>query len=224
MFDLGGVLVRIARDWPEAADFAGISLTVRDEAAFKAARTRAVEEFQCGLVDEKGYCAAVAAGSFGDCSVEAAGQVLHAWSQEEYPGIATVFDALDEAGVPAALLSNTNASHWRRLAGLDGGALEYPTLQRARFRHASHLLGFMKPDPRVYRAFEVAVGLDGERLLFFDDVEENVLAAREAGWLAEHIEHGVDTPGQLLGHLRRHGVVPERDAEVSRQMRRQEPA
>jgi FMN phosphatase YigB (HAD superfamily) len=211
VFDLGGVLVRIARSWPEAAALAGFSSVPGAGAAgFESANHQLILDFQLGLLGEAAYFGAVCQASGGACSEEDARSVIDAWTQAEYAGIGAVFDALDEAGVPAALLSNTNPVHWRRLAALDGGNPEYPTLLRARYLFASHLMGCMKPDLAIFRQVEEATGIGGSDVLFFDDVAENVEGARAAGWRAEHIDHGNDTPAQLLRHLRRFGICAGR--------------
>jgi putative hydrolase of the HAD superfamily len=207
VFDLGGVLVRIARTWAEAAAYAGLpeALGVATP-GFEQANHALLADFQLGLLSADDYFAAVTEASGGACSAEDACAIVDAWTQTEYPGIASVFDRLDAAGVPAALLSNTNHRHWERLVALREGPPEYPTLLRARWRFASHLLGCAKPDRAIFRALEESTGVRGRRVLFFDDVEENVAGARAAGWQAELIDHGNDTPGQLMRHLRAYGV------------------
>jgi FMN phosphatase YigB (HAD superfamily) len=74
-------------------------------------------------------------------------------------------------------------------------------------RHASHLLGFAKPDIRIYRAFESATGHSGADILFFDDLKDNVRAARSAGWRAERIDPDNETVPQLRRWLRQHRVL-----------------
>lgn len=208
VFDLGGVLVRIARTWPEAAALAGFAhVPGADVPGFDACNRTLLADFQLGLLSESEYYQAVVTASAGACCADDARAIVDAWTQSEYPGIGRVFDAIEQAGVEAAVLSNTNPAHWQRLAALGGGAPEYPNLLRARYLFASHLLGCAKPDPAAFKALEQATGVSGERLLFFDDVEENVLGARKAGWRAELIDHGNDTPAQLLGHLRNYRVI-----------------
>lgn len=137
--------------------------------------------------------------------------LLHAWSRRQFFGVDRVFDALEAARVPAAVLSNTNATHWRRLMALDGGTPENPIVLRAQHHFASHILGVAKPDPRVFTAVSAATGAAPHRILFFDDIEAYVEAARAAAWQAEHIDASQDTPSQLLRHLRRFGIVPLED-------------
>lgn len=44
--------------------------------------------------------------------------------------------------------------------------------------------GIVKPDRRIYDLLRERIGLPAETLLFVDDVEKNVVGAREAGWQA----------------------------------------
>lgn len=76
---------------------------------------------------------------------------------------------------PVALLSNTNGIHWRYIHQ------HYPALRRARWPYSSHILGHMKPDPRIYRALARRTGTPLDRMVFVDDLLTNVQAARRLG-------------------------------------------
>jgi FMN phosphatase YigB (HAD superfamily) len=106
--------------------------------------------------------------------------------------------------VSTACLSNTNHSHWQRLAGLDGRR-EYSAVPELRHRLASHLVGYIKPDPQIYRlahaTFSEAGAVRPEGIIFFDDLAENVSAARSAGWTAFLVDHRGDTAQQMREHL-----------------------
>jgi putative hydrolase of the HAD superfamily len=58
--------------------------------------------------------------------------------------------------------------------------------------HYSADIGHQKPAREFFAAVEDRTGFDGPNLLFFDDQEPNVLAARERGWNA-HVWGGVET-------------------------------
>ncbi len=58
--------------------------------------------------------------------------------------------------------------------------------------HYSAEMGHAKPDPEFFAEVENRTGFDGPHLLFFDDQERNVLAARERGWQA-HVWTGLAT-------------------------------
>lgn len=86
--------------------------------------------------------------------------------------------ALQRAGVKTGVLSNI------------GDAMEAGILARfpwiADFAHHtfSHRLGIAKPDEAIYRHAAEGLGVPVEAILFLDDREENILAARAAGMVA----------------------------------------
>ncbi len=84
---------------------------------------------------------------------------------------------------------------------------EFPTVGRLRHRFASHELGLNKPDPAIYHHVERQLGYTGKQILFFDDAEENVIAAREVGWRAEGIDPARDTARQMTEAMAEHGVA-----------------
>jgi putative hydrolase of the HAD superfamily len=63
--------------------------------------------------------------------------------------------------------------------------------------HYSADIGHQKPEPAFFAAVENRTGFDGCHLLFFDDQERNVLAARERGWNA-HMWTGLATLEEAL--------------------------
>ncbi|MEZ4503810.1 MAG: HAD-IA family hydrolase [Dehalococcoidia bacterium] len=206
VFDLGGVLVRIARDWTEAHAFAGFEPhPITTDPVFDAERHRLSVAHQAGTLDSESYYRLKADLSGGVYTTEDVRRIIEGWSREEYEGVGSVIDALDAAGVTTAALSNTNPAHWARLDGTE----EYPTVARLRYRHASHLLGSLKPEAAIYRTFEAATGFEAARILFFDDSLPNVEAARTLGWAAEHVDHRGDTAAQLLAHLTAHHVISD---------------
>jgi 2-haloacid dehalogenase len=65
----------------------------------------------------------------------------------------------------------------------------------------------VKPDKAVYRDAERRFGVAGDRILFFDDLPDNVAAALRMGWQAMAIDHAGDTARQIEAALQRHGVL-----------------
>jgi putative hydrolase of the HAD superfamily len=68
-------------------------------------------------------------------------------------------------------------------------------------------MGLVKPDQRIYRAFEAATETTPSEIVFFDDLVENIESARACGWNAVHIDHTGDTAAQILAGLRAHGAL-----------------
>jgi len=202
-FDLGGVIVRICRSWEEGCRAAGVPWRERPASPEEeSARRDLVRELTLGRIDASTFFAELAGRSRGVYSPEEIERVHHAWILGEYPGVTDLIDRLHDAGARTACLSNTNHAHWERL-------VESPAIERLQERHASHLLGLAKPDEAIYRAFEQRVGVDSAGVLFFDDLEENIHAARALGWRAVQVDPHGDTAEQMDAALRAAGVLAE---------------
>jgi len=201
-FDLGGVIVRICRSWEEGCAQAG--LPVRGDSAAMALKevprsiTRA---YTVGRVAERDWAQRIAEALDGLYTLDEILRIHHAWLIGEYPGWSDLLASIHEAGYPTACLSNTNDAHWRRMRDA------YPSVSSLRIKHASHLLGFAKPDASIYHAFERETGFRGREILFFDDLPENIEAARACGWNAERVDHAESTAPQVARHLAAYGVI-----------------
>ncbi len=212
-FDLGGVLVRIARDWAEGCQLAGYP--VRGASAGGAlgrVRGELMQRFGLGQLSEDEWLEQLERGMNGLYTREEMRRIHHSWTRGEYSGALELVEELNDKGVVTACLSNTNQAHWTRLVHHDGvaalpGEPEYPCVLRLRHAHASHLHGLAKPDPEFFRAFEGATGQQGRAVLFFDDLIENVAAARAVGWCAERVDPSVETVPQLRSLLAQYGVL-----------------
>lgn len=90
-------------------------------------------------------------------------------------GVMQIVAELRAAGVYCALASNQNACRARYMSDDLGYA--------ASFDHAFYScdLGFTKPDLRFFQAVIDALRLPPDQVLFIDDRQENVAAARDAG-------------------------------------------
>ncbi len=211
VFDWGGVLIRICRSLEEACLRLGIEhRAVAAHPELRVSRKELSGQYQLGLMGCDEYFRA-AAERTGGAYTEVEIRAIHdAWLIGEYEGVGDLVDELHGAGLATALLSNTNAGHALRQAttNRDGG-LEFPTPAKLRFRAMSHEMGIAKPDAGIYRAAAALFGMTGREreLLFFDDLEENIEAARACGWRAELIDHEADTTAQMRAALAGHGVV-----------------
>ena len=203
-FDLGGVLVRIARSWEDACRRAGVDLSHATAADWERHRALMLR-YETGELDEAGYLREAPACVGGGDRVTAAQivKVFDAWLLGMYPGAAELLTQLRARGLKTGCLSNTNARHWGSLTRL----LEYRPLLELDFRLASHELHAMKPDERAYRRAEEVTGFRGSAILFFDDKRENVEAARAVGWKAEVVDRADDAVPQIREQLARHGVL-----------------
>lgn len=200
-FDLGGVVVRICRSWPEACGVAG--LEVRDAARFddperKQRRRDLHAQYETGRIACDAYWRAISESIGGVYSPGEVEQVHTHWIIEHYPGITDVIDALARTpGVQTACLSNTNACHWR----LMNEGRHSAAVPKLKHRVASHLINVAKPDAMAYRIVEECTGIAPGEIVFFDDMPENIEAALARGWKAHRIDHTDDTAAQIRGHL-----------------------
>lgn len=206
VFDLGGVVVRICRSWAEGVAAAGLPIRGPAEGPEAITSTGAVDArralsraYQQGEMDCHAFFRAVSSATGGLYSPDEIRRIHDAWLLDEYPGVCDLIGDLHARDILTGVLSNTNHAHWERLAG---PAAVFPTPNLVRHLHASHLLGASKPEEKIYTAFEQATGFAGPQILFFDDLEENVHAARARGWHAHQVDHTGDTAAEMRGVLR----------------------
>ncbi|MCA9291450.1 MAG: HAD-IA family hydrolase [Phycisphaerales bacterium] len=200
-FDLGGVVIRICRSWSEGCTRAGLDVRAPDTRdASKAARGRAVFDYQTGRIDDDEFARRVSAALDGLYSPDEVMAVHHAWMIDGYRDVDAIIHRLNAADLHTACLSNTNAAHWTRLG-------DYPAFAALRQRLASHELGLHKPDRAIYDAATSAFGVDPAEILFFDDLPENVDGAASSGWRAVTIDPLVETAPQIVRGLEAHGIV-----------------
>ena len=200
-FDLGGVLVRICRSWEEGLHAAGLDAdrgwTPADSGG---AHHDLVTAYTVGAINDDAFFEGLACVSGGAYSASDFRAIHAAWIIGEYPGSAETLGELRAAGLTLACLSNTNGSHW-------GTMLGWPSLRALHHRHASHLLGVAKPEPAIYSKCAAACGAAPERIVFFDDLVENIDAARAVGWDAVLVDSAGDPAAQIRRTLGERGLV-----------------
>ena len=100
--------------------------------------------------------------------------------------------------VPCYALSNTNPAH------LETIAQRFPAcLAPFRTVFVSSTIGHRKPDPPAFAHVAQAIGVPAAAVLFFDDLAENVAAARAFGMQAVLVRG----PHDVADALRAHGLV-----------------
>ncbi|MHB0939964.1 MAG: HAD family hydrolase [Armatimonadota bacterium] len=184
VFDIGGVMIRLAYGWQRACAASGIDFRPFDDTpAYRAALEVLETEYGHGRITPDEYFTRLHALMRGLYTRDELQAIHGAVIQEEFPGIESLVRALKAGGLFTACLSNTCASHWTALTD----PAHYPAIGHLDARHASHLFGLMKPDPAIFRRFEAETGFGPAEILFFDDAPANIAAARECGWHAVHI-------------------------------------
>ena len=146
---------------------------------------------ETGEIDSREYFAGLRAAFEIEISHE---QFLDGWNAifvGEMPGIS---DLLARAArrVPLYAFTNTNRDHervWsRRFSGVLGN-----------FKHiyVSSTIGLRKPDAAAYDHVVQAIGVPAGRIVFFDDVRENIDGARARGLQAVHVRSSADVADAL---------------------------
>ena len=121
-------------------------------------------------------------------------QFLEGWNAifaGEMPGIAAML-ARAGARLPLYAFSNTNRPHVDHFSQVHAGLLGH-------FReiYLSSTIGLRKPDHAAYAHVVDAIGVPASRILFFDDLAENIEGARACGLMAVHVTSSADVADAL---------------------------
>ena len=111
-------------------------------------------------------------------------QFLEGWNEifaGEMPGIAPLLQRAAQR-LPLYAFSNTNAAHVEHFSETYAGVLGH-------FREIflSSAIGLRKPDAAAYDHVVKAIGVPASRIVFFDDLAENIDGARACGLTAVHV-------------------------------------
>jgi len=137
-------------------------------------------------------------------AVERLVEALAIWTAiETDAALHAEISTLRQSGIVCCLATNQQPYRGHHMSEILG--------YRQLFDHEfySHALGLAKPDSRYFRAIAARLALAPEQLLFIDDHESNVLAAREVGLLAEVFPRTFSSSAdELHAILQRHGLRP----------------
>ena len=148
---------------------------------------------------ERGACAPedFAAGVVDDWGLTLTGDAFLAefreWLVGPLPGAEDLVAQTRAAGVPVAVLSNTNKVHW------DAGAARWPLVSMFDRAFLSFEVGMVKPDREIFERVVDDLDIEPDRVLFLDDNRINVDAARAAGLQAERVVGVSEARRALVG-------------------------
>jgi putative hydrolase of the HAD superfamily len=190
LFDLGRVVIDIdfERTVARWADHAGC---IPADLAARFSRDDVYQRHERGEIDDVEFFGTLRAALGIDLSDA---QLLDGWNATfigEIPGITPL---LARAGrrVPLDALSNTNPAHVtyfsRHFAEL---------LRHFRELFLSSRIGLRKPDAAAFDHVVSAIGIEPERIVFFDDLIENVEGARACGLIAVQVRSSEDVARAL---------------------------
>jgi len=121
-------------------------------------------------------------------------QFLEGWNKifaGEMPGIASLLKRAARR-LPLYAFSNTNGAHAGHFSHAYADLLGH-------FREIflSSSIGLRKPDAEAYDHVVSAIGVPAERIVFFDDLAENIEGARARGLQAVHVRSSGDVAEAL---------------------------
>lgn len=180
LFDLGRVVLDI--DFNKAiACWAGHAGCTPADILARFVRGEAYQHHEIGKIDDAAYFASLRTTL--DVKLTDA-QFLEGWNAiftGEMPGIAALLPRA--AGkLPLYAFSNTNNAH------IEHFSVAYaPVLGHFREMFLSSTIGLRKPHAAAYDHVVKAIGVPASRIVFFDDLAENIEGARARGLTAVHV-------------------------------------
>ncbi|MGJ4939036.1 HAD-IA family hydrolase [Bradyrhizobium sp. HKCCYLS1011] len=190
LFDLGRVLIDI--DFSKAvACWAGHAGCTADEIAARFVHDETYHHHERGHVSDADFFANLR--SLLGISITDA-QFLEGWNAifvGEVPGIAPLLARAAEK-LPLYVFSNTNRPHVEHFSPRYAELLSH-------FREIflSSSIGLRKPDAAAFDHVVQAIGVPAGRIVFFDDLAENIEGARARGLQAVQVRSSADVAAAL---------------------------
>jgi glucose-1-phosphatase len=177
LFDLGGVLAAFGGIEPMGA-LSGI--TEPDEIWRRWLGCRWVRSFESGACSPEDF----ARGVVEDWKLSVSGDEFldefRSWLKGPLEGAEALVSEVS-GHATTACFSNTNALHW------EAGGAQWDLMGRFDRTFLSFQLGLLKPDAEAFVAVVGDLGVAAERVLFLDDNQINVEAARAVGLRGERV-------------------------------------
>jgi putative hydrolase of the HAD superfamily len=190
LFDLGRVVLDI--DFNKTLDcWAGHAGCEPDDIVARFVRGNAYHRHERGEISDAEFFASLRA-SLGIGLSDA--QFLEGWNAlfaGEMPGIGPLL-ARAARRVPLYAFSNTNGAHVEHFTQIYGEVLGH-----FREMFLSSTIGLRKPDAAAYDHVVKAIGVPASRIVFFDDLAENIEGARARGLTAVHVTSPADVARAL---------------------------
>jgi FMN phosphatase YigB (HAD superfamily) len=180
LFDLGRVVLDI--DFNKTLEcWAGHADCEPEHLIGRFARDDIYQRHETGKIGDSEYFAALRASLGVDLSDA---QFLEGWNAifaGEVPGIAPLLERAAQR-LPLYAFSNTNPAHAEHFSQAYAGVLGH-----FREMFLSSAIGLRKPDAAAYDHVVKAIGVPASRIVFFDDLAENIEGARARGLTAVHV-------------------------------------
>jgi FMN phosphatase YigB (HAD superfamily) len=193
LFDLGRVVLDI--DFNRAlTTWAGNASRQPAEIGARFVRGEAYKHHEVGKIGDAAYFESLRA-SLGIGLSDA--QLLEGWNAiftGEMPGIAPLLARAAER-LPLYAFSNTNGAHVAHFSQAYADVLGH-----FREMFLSSSIGLRKPDAAAYDHVVNAIGVPAQRIVFFDDLAENIEGARARGLIGVHVR-STDDVAKALAEL-----------------------
>jgi putative hydrolase of the HAD superfamily len=190
LFDLGRVVIDI--DFSKALGcWAAHAGCTPSEIAVRFVRDEAYRRHEVGAISDEEYFESLRTSLRIGISDAAFLEGWNAIFAGEMPGIAPL---LSRAGaqLPLHAFSNTNAAH---VAHFSTAYADILTHFKTVF--LSSTIGLRKPDAAAFDHVVKVIGAPAERIVFFDDLAENIGGARASGLRAVHVKSSQDVADAL---------------------------
>lgn len=193
LFDLGRVVLDI--DFNKALTcWAGHAGCAPAEIAARFVREESYRCHEVGKIDDAAYFESLRQ-SLGIGLSD--GQLLEGWNAifvGEMPGIAALL-ARAAKRLPLYAFSNTNNAHVEHFPVAYADVLGH-----FREMFLSSAIGLRKPDADAYDHVVKAIGVPAQRIVFFDDLADNIEGARARGLIGVHVR-STDDVAKALAEL-----------------------
>ena len=180
LFDLGRVVLDI--DFGKALTcWAGHAGCAPANLAARFIPEESYRQHEVGKIEDAAYFQSLRASLGINISVS---QFLQGWNAiftGEMPGIAPLLERAAKR-MPLYAFSNTNRPHVEYFSKAYADVLGH-----FRKLFLSSTIGLRKPDPQAYDHVVKAIGVPAERIVFFDDLADNIAGARAYGLTAVHV-------------------------------------
>ena len=179
LFDLGNVLVDVS-GYRKLGPLLRVSL--QDPEVLQRLRSCPVlRGYETGQMSSSTFAEQfVAAWDVGISPVEFM-RHFRSWTQGFFPGARELLASL-RGRYRLACLSNSNEAHWERMEK------ELGCFDLFEAALSSHVLGCYKPEAEIYERAFAELRVAPHEVVFFDDLEVNVDAARAAGAQAHRVK------------------------------------
>jgi glucose-1-phosphatase len=190
LFDLGRVVLDI--DFSQALDcWARHADCTPENLAARFVRDEAYRRHELGALSDADYFESLRNALQIGISDAALLEGWNAIFAGEMPGIAPLL-ARAAKRMPLYAFSNTNRPHVAYFS------IAYaPLLRHFKEVFLSSTIGLRKPDAAAYEHVVTAIGAPPHRIVFFDDLKENIEGARACGIAAVHVTSIDDVAGAL---------------------------